>query len=78
MSQRTKSNPSLVSQYDDRISQNVVKLRLMGKRLSSLGETLEDSRRKTSLLSEMLTIIQQTLDLQRKQAELFPQLIQDI
>jgi hypothetical protein len=43
-----------------------------------LGESLEDSRRKTSLLSETVTIIQHTLDLQRKQAELFPKPTKEI
>ncbi|WP_425420894.1 hypothetical protein [Phaeodactylibacter xiamenensis] len=78
MAHRTKSNPSLVDSYQQHIDQNMGKLKLMASRIDRLGKSLEDHRIKTSLLCEMVTIIQQISDLQRKQAELFPQPIQDI
>ncbi|MCR9102406.1 MAG: hypothetical protein NXI25_20795 [bacterium] len=73
MQHRTKSNSSLVDEYQNHIDNNMGKLKHMASRIDGLGKSLEDSRRKTSLLCEMITIINQTLELQRKQAKLFPQ-----
>jgi len=71
MTQRTTSNPSLIQQYDEHISRNMGKVKEIGERLSALGETLEDYKRKNILACELLVIIQQTIELQRKQSELF-------
>ena len=74
MSHRTNSNhPSLVDELDDHINRNLGKVKVIGERLDSLGESLEDFKRKNILARELLVIIQQTLDLQKKQAALFLQ-----
>lgn len=73
MTQRTSFNPSLIEQYDERISRNMGKVKEIGERFSALGETLEDYKRKNILACELLVIIQQTIELQQKQTQLFPE-----
>jgi len=78
MTHRKSSNASLLEQYDDRILKNIGKVKFIEERIQALGDTFEDYKRKNSLIFEMLSIIQHTLDLQKEQSKFFPKRSNDI